>query len=1230
MLLLKELIAIPERVHQGDFVLQLSKGVTEPEQTLRDYVVTPQLVDAFANALGFIQQAVQTGGSKAAYLHGSFGSGKSHFMAVLNLLLAGNTQARATPELADVVARHGWTDGRKFLLVPYHMIGARDMESAILGQYAEFVRKKHPDAPVPGFYLAEGLFKDARDLRKRMGDDAFFAKLNEGTSTADGEGGWGAFERGWDAVAFEAAMLEAPNGEERSRLVGDLITQFFSAYRSLAGSGESFVSLDDGLSIMSRHAKVLGYDAVILFLDELVLWLASHAADVNFVSREGTKLVKLVEATNADRPIPLISFVARQRDLRDLVGENLAGSVQVQFSDVLKHWEARFHRITLEDRNLPAIAEKRVLRPVDEAARQTLQSTFDDLLKMRKDVLDTLLTTTADRDMFRKVYPFSPALVQTLIAVSAALQRERTALKLMLQLLVDRRADLELGQLIPVGDLYDAIAEGDEPFSEGMRLHFENAKRLYNQRLLPMLERQHNVTWKAIKLGQADPAAAKNLRNDARLLKTLLLSALVPEVEALKALTGPRLAALNHGTFKSPIQGREGADIIRKCRDWASEIGEIKITEDLQPVISLQVTGIDIEPILRAAEANDNPGNRRKRIREALFKELEIEDTGDLFNTYEFDWRGTRREIELLYENVREMTDDRLRGRSGTWTVVLDFPLDDSNFGPADDLARLAAYRGGDTKTLVWIPSFLSNKALVDLGRLVVLDYILQGDRFETYAGHLSFVDRVQAKALARNQLDQLRIKLRSQLEVAYGISTEPRDAVSNPLTADQQFRSLDPTLSPRPPVGADFKSAFESLLGQLFSHQYPAHPEFDTEIKPAVIRKIWPEVQKAIETPGQRGLVQDAGVRKLVRSVVNPCQLGQMGETHLLIEPHWQSRFSQSHARDGGGPITVAKLRQWIDTPAPMGLPLELQNLIILAFAASTNRRFTMRGGPYEPTVDSLPDELELREQSLPNANDWEVALQRASSLFGLTLGQTLNAANVGKLVDEVKLKVAERRDAVTRLVVQVRDRAGRYTVGAAGARQQTAESAQALLAALASAADSEVVATLATTNLQTSEAAVGRALGQAKACADALETGSYWQLFDVVRELNDHRAAAAHNIGRRLAEVLGSDEHVVALKGRLEELQRDAMRLLAAPAPAPAPVVLHEPGAPVPAPAPVTIPPVPANLAPEVVAEKQQLHLTGADAVAALEELKARVTSERDLELTLSWRLQRKGTQL
>jgi hypothetical protein len=551
MTLIRELISIPERVHQGDFVLKLSEGVRAAEETLGNYVVTPQLAQAFDNALDFIKSALATRQSKAAYLHGSFGSGKSHFMAVLHLLLAGNTRARSIKELASTVAKNNaWTEGKKFLQVPYHMIGARNMESAILGGYADHVRALHPNAPIPGFYLAEGLFRDAQLLRERMGDEAFFGKLNETTSGGTGDGaGWGDLAGGWDASSFEAAMLESPRGDERTRLVGDLIGCFFTAYASVArsgggGQGEAFVSLDDGLSILSRHASDLGYDGVILFLDELILWLASRAADVAFVSSEGAKLSKLVEAANADRPIPLISFVARQRDLRELVGDNMAGAMQMQFADVLKYWEARFHKITLEDRNLPVIAQARVLKPVSESARQVLDSAFEDFASKSKAVTDTLLTSNADREMFRLVYPFSPALVQALVAVSSVLQRERTALKLMLQLLVDRRDDLELGQIIPVGDLWDVIVEGDEPFSDAMRLHFDNAKRLYNQKLVPMLERTHGVTWDDLRNNVADPVRARNFRNDARILKTLLLAALVPEVESLKALTAQRLAAL--------------------------------------------------------------------------------------------------------------------------------------------------------------------------------------------------------------------------------------------------------------------------------------------------------------------------------------------------------------------------------------------------------------------------------------------------------------------------------------------------------------------------------------------------------------------------------------------------------------------------------------------------------------------------------------------------------------
>src|SRR4051812_44996130 len=364
--LISQLLNLPERVHKGDFVLNLSEGVTRPKETLDSYVVTPQLADCFDNALGFIRSAVESRTSKACYLHGSFGAGKSHYMAVLHLLLQHHPEARQREELAPVCAKHGWVEGKKFLLVPYHLIGARNLESAVLGGYVDYVRRVHPEAPPPGVYVAEDIFDNAQRLRRSLGDDKFFAQINQGAADDD----WGAMDQGWTAETFEAALQAPPGHESRFRLVGDLVQHLFPAYRGVAhAKEETFVSLDQGLSVLSRHAKGLGYDALILFLDELILWLASHAADIEFLHREGQKLAKLVESQAADRPAPVVSFVARQRDLRELVGDSVTGAEHLGFSDALKHWEGRFHTLTLEDRNLPAIAEKRVLKPKDPACK---------------------------------------------------------------------------------------------------------------------------------------------------------------------------------------------------------------------------------------------------------------------------------------------------------------------------------------------------------------------------------------------------------------------------------------------------------------------------------------------------------------------------------------------------------------------------------------------------------------------------------------------------------------------------------------------------------------------------------------------------------------------------------------------------------------------------------------------------------------------------------------------
>ena len=780
--LLRDLIDIPEHVHEGDFVLNLSSGVIDADRTLGTYVVTPQLVRCFDEALGFVQGAIEKHTSKATYLHGSFGSGKSHFMAVLHLLLGQHPKARAIPELAAVVAKHNiWTGGKRFLLVPYHMIGAASMEAAVLGGYASHVRTFHPNAPVPAVYLAESLFADARRMRRVMGDADFFAALSgEG---GEGDRGWGDLAGGWDADSFEAAIAAPAGDERRTRLVSDLVGRFFQSYAAVASSaGEGFLPLDAGLAVVSQHAAKLGYDAVILFLDELILWLASHAADVGFVTREGQKLVKLIESGEADRPIPLVSFVARQRDLRELVGAHVTGAVQLNFADVLRHWEGRFHVITLEDRNLPEIASKRLLEPRSEAAKQQIDQAFRETERIRDEVLAILLTDEGTKAIFRKIYPFSPALVETLIAVSSVLQRERTALRVMLQLLVDQRDTLALGEIVPVGDLFDVIAHGNDPFTEGMRVHFENARRLWAVKLLPMLETQHKLRDDERLRLPADDARRRAFEGDARLLKTLVLAALVPEVRVLKGLTPPRLAALNHGSIRVPIKGQEGAEVLRRCGGWAAQVGELRIADDgANPTIALQLAGVDTESIIQNGKQFDNMGNRRRKVRELLFQQLGIPGGDELFYEHEITWRGVTRSVNVIFSNVRTLGDESFVTRDDARKAVIDFPFDpEEHHTPNDDLARLEQFRttGATARTLVWLPSFLSDAALKDLALLVILDELFLGERFDQCAAHLSVTDRNAARVILDNQRSQLRQHMLRSLDGAYGVAPPPAGTV--------------------------------------------------------------------------------------------------------------------------------------------------------------------------------------------------------------------------------------------------------------------------------------------------------------------------------------------------------------------------------------------------------------------------------------------------------------------
>ena len=1154
--LLKDLISIPERVHKGDFVLKLTEGVDDPARTVHDYVVTPQLTASFDHALRLIESALASRGSKGTYLHGSFGAGKSHFMAVLYLLLRKEPAARALPELAPLLARHaGWLEGRKFLLVPFHLIGARTLEAAILGGYAEHLARIEKDAAPPAIYLDAGILADADKVRARMGDDAFFASLGGNHAGS----GWGSLDTPWNAASYETARQAPPGDPLRKALTLALLDTYFSSYRDhAAASGEGFIGIDAGLSEISRHAHSLGYDAVVFFLDELILWLASHSADLPFVQREVQKLVKLVEAERPDRPVPIVSFIARQRDLRELIGEHLPGADQLSFADTLNHWQGRFDTIELENRNLPAIVAKRVLAPKNDEAAKVLELAFEAALRTRSEVVDTWLGS-ADRAVFKQVYPFSPALIEALVAVSSVLQRERTAIKLLLELLARQRDHLEAEKVVPVGDLWPILLDGDEPFTEVLRQSFEVARKLWRQKWWPVLLACH-------KLNASDPLPPPDhaFHGSVRLASTLLLAALAPEAPALRGLRVSRLVAMNPGAIRAPIAGHENQMALHRLREWiTSGVGEIRIgDEDKDPSVSLELSGIDIESVIERVRGEDSRGNRIRKVRELLFDALGISQQNDtLFTTRNVLFKGTLRTVEVLYTNVREATDDVLHNAGETWRCVLDFPFDEEGYTPQDDRQRCHEFRSTHpaSRTLCWLPTFLSRDGLAQLGRLVMIEALLAGERFERSASHLPAADRPAARSLLANQQNQLRVRLMQALESAYGLR-EADVLIDRGLELGEHLQSLDHTFSPRLPPASRFRDAFDELLRQALGHQFPDHPALGPELCTAKdLKLVYDKALEALEKPDQRLRVDDRKQRELLRRLAQGLEIGTMHEAHFVLEDTWVDRLERFLAQNAGTASPgrkVGELRAMFDLPRKRGLPLEIQNLLLRYLAARTHRDFRLHGGPYRGEQgERLNDDLVLVDQEMPSVVEWDKARERAAALFGKSPpGTLLTTRNLLALAEAVRGEAQRCRGEAQTLWKTLEDLETR--LGESGERLNTARLAALELTALADPQLNEaaLMRRLASAPAAPPAATLARSNQTAKKVVEVLTDADTWMLFDRVFGRQEARSAELRSA---LVEVCRRDELAQALPETFAALRRRAVELLTDP-PAAAPARL------------------------------------------------------------------------
>jgi hypothetical protein len=1170
--LLREVITIPERVTDSDFVMQLAEGVSHASRTLAEYVVTDSLRQDFAQALGLVGQGAETGRSQAAFLHGSFGSGKSHFMAVLHEILAGNPDARGIPELAEAVHEADrWLKGSRVLPLTYHLLGARSMEEQVLGGYRRQILERHPDAPPPAVHRSDGLLADAVRWRERFGDGEFFAALNSG-GTAGGSPGWtaaqypgaGPIHSGWDPATFAAAAAQAPGTADRDRLVSDLTRTLFT---NSVHSGE-YLDIDTGLAVLTQHAKSLGYDVVVLFLDELVLWLSQHLSNLEFVNNEGGKLAKFVESADQHRPAPLVSFVARQRDLTEFLGPHIPGAERQAFADVFRHGRGRFATIELAERNLPLIAERRLLTPKPGGAR-IIDDAFA-AVQRRRDVWDTLVVGNqygdagigSDATVFRKLYPFSPALVATLVSLSQALQRERTALRVMAQLLTKGRDRLRVNDVIGVAELFDELVNtGELPDNPQLKKHFLNARDLYRKKLRPLLLHRNGQTEATV----AGLPAEHQFHVDDKLIKTLLLAALAPDVPALTNLTAPKLHALNYGSLTSPVPGLEPSLVIGRLRDLNPDIGELQIGEGTDPLISLELSEVDYGAILeRVPTTEDNPGARRRLLRELVCAELAIEGAEGLLTVqpYQHEWRGRRHPVDVLFANVRdraELPDREAQAAGDRWRIVLDYPFDGENYTRRSDSARIDDLAGRlDTRTVFWLPLHLTEERLGLVGTLVKLNYVLAGERLYTLASDLAPADRVQAKAMLEQQQRAARARLVECLKQAYGVAKAlPGDVDIDP---DPVLRSLAAGFHPARPIGGTLKASFAHLLGQVLRWSYPGTPnlpEDEPAVTPAQLRKVLDYAQRAVGDPARQATVETAD-RKHVQRIVNHLRLGEYSEGIYAVKAAtmwWTGHFlSRAKANGYTDRIPVSVLRELTDQPAARGLDRAVQSLIVAVFALDQDLswfRYDARVVP--PPLEGIAEDLELRPSRLPDEAVWKVARDRAAALLGVTVSPLRNAPNVAiaaRDTRETARRVLPDTRTLVRLLGEHADPLGLDRTAKTG-RLTTARRVERLLDQLVAEPDDPVLLELlASYDLGdgVEPAAASRYTGGAKAQADALSRTSWTVLAVLGRQGGD----AGRSVLEQLQDTARREDLSADLAAGLRTAIAEAERLLTPPEPA------------------------------------------------------------------------------
>jgi hypothetical protein len=847
----------PEDIRAMGFVVKLREadpGSDEVKQLVDDYVITPAVEKELPRILEDMKQVFDRGEEYGRFIHGSFGSGKSHFMTMLSMLIEGTQPAwkKFRPLLnahrdsnqskgGDAPDHEAWLAKAGLLVVRIHMLSVRGKNTGFdRAVYEGFnaALKRRGKAPFE-FLNVDSIFDEVRREAKEYGDIVW--KRLEAESIVGGR------------EDFEAIATGSAQARER----------FVRTWLEYKGRDPSDAGIDprwsEGLARMAGHAKDQGFGGIVLMIDEFLLWLAEKSGQ-EFVA-EINSLNVIVDHNTGQRPAPIFVFVARQRNLQeffpDLVDES-------KIHEHLDHHAKRFEVTKLQDVELRHIVRGRVLRPRNSAA---VQAAVSSLAERHQKVLPALLAG-GDIDYLRDVYPFHPALIEMLVDVTSLMQRERSALRLLYELLVVHYPKLPLGEFLPVGSAFAAIfPEAGVEASKKVEL-MQDIHHQYYSRLAPGMA----------KLGEELGSEFNEERRRAldQLVRTVLLAEVSPRLKQ-GGLTIERLVQLNAvdvegETFRGQVRVAE-TDLLA----LSQRVPDLQVAGQGKTALIRYVLGrVSLGEILgRARSKVDNPAQRFKvfwgalRLALGLTGNKGFEDGGPNEGDWDLSWRRTKRRGRIKLGNVREMSYEDFTPPEGAFKVLVDYPWDEPGHAVDEDRLRATNVRKkqGLLHTVCWLPRHMSPTELGVLTELAAVRYLLsdagQEDLLETHGPQ----DRSKL-------LDQAGIRqktLEGQLE----------DLLCEVYVRHGEFFAVISDIDSSRPRET-LSENLEHIATLLMDRRYPQHPTFLAEPKKPDLEALLRWMVDAGE--GNLSVAYDEAVGKILKTLGQPLELVNLGQTKASL----------------------------------------------------------------------------------------------------------------------------------------------------------------------------------------------------------------------------------------------------------------------------------------------------------------------------------------------------------